>query len=162
RTVGIPIVIVASVAILYAIFGKYIPTQILSHQGFHISRLAPNLWFQESGVFGTPIQISAKFIFLFLFFGVILVHTKIGQILNDLGVARTGRYTGGTAKGAVSGSAVQRTVSGSSLGDTVAACSPPIPMMKNAGLTLEFAAAPEASAYSVGPSMPPLMGAAAV
>src|SRR5699024_12260183 len=61
RTVGIPIVIVASVAILYAIFGKYIPTQILSHQGFHISRLAPNLWFQESGVFGTPIQISAKF-----------------------------------------------------------------------------------------------------
>src|SRR5699024_12833181 len=56
RTVGIPIVIVASVAILYAIFGKYIPTQILSHQGFHISRLAPNLWFQESGVFGTPIQ----------------------------------------------------------------------------------------------------------
>src|SRR5699024_10041573 len=64
RTVGIPIVIVASVAILYAIFGKYIPTQILSHQGFHISRLAPNLWFQESGVFGTPIQISTKFIFL--------------------------------------------------------------------------------------------------
>src|SRR5699024_12859709 len=45
RTVGIPIVIVASVAILYAIFGQYIPTQILSHQGFHISRLAPNLWF---------------------------------------------------------------------------------------------------------------------
>src|SRR5699024_4107989 len=84
RTVVIPIVILASVAIFYAIFSKYIHIQILSHQGVHISRLAPNLWFQESGVFCTPILISAKFIFLFLFSGVILVHTKIGQFFNDL------------------------------------------------------------------------------
>src|SRR5699024_10192503 len=148
RTVGIPIVIVASVAILYAIFGKYIPTQILSHQGFHINRLAPNLWFQESGVFGIPIQISAKFIilFLFLFFGVILVHTKIGQFFNDLAFALTGRYTGGTAKAAVSASALQGMVSGSSVGNTVASGSFTIPMMKNAGFKPEFAAATEASA----------------
>lgn len=161
RTVGIPIVIVASVAILYAIFGKYIPTQILSHQGFHISRLAPNLWFQESGVFGTPIQISAKFIFLFLFFGVILVHTKIGQFFNDLAFALTGRYTGGTAKAAVSASALQGMVSGSSVGNTVASGSFTIPMMKNAGFKPEFAAATEASASTGGQIMPPLMGAAA-
>ena len=161
RTVGIPIVIVASVAILYAIFGKYIPTQILSHQGFHISRLAPNLWFQESGVFGTPIQISTKFIFLFLFFGVILVHTKIGQFFNDLAFALTGRYTGGTAKAAVSASALQGMVSGSSVGNTVASGSFTIPMMKNAGFKPEFAAATEASASTGGQIMPPLMGAAA-
>lgn len=161
RTVGIPIVIVASVAILYAVFGKYIPTQILSHQGFDISRLAPNLWFQESGVFGTPIQISAKFIFLFLFFGVILVHTKIGLFFNDLAFALTGRYTGGTAKAAVSASALQGMVSGSSVGNTVASGSFTIPMMKNAGFKPEFAAATEASASTGGQIMPPLMGAAA-
>src|SRR5699024_11200043 len=51
RTVGLPIVIVASIAILYALFGKYVPTQVLSHSGFSIQRLAPNLWFQESAVF---------------------------------------------------------------------------------------------------------------
>src|SRR5699024_12325449 len=96
---------------LYAIFGKYIPTQILSHQGFHISRLAPNLWFQESGVFGTPIQISAKFIFLFLFFGVILVHTKIGHFFIDLAFALTGLNTGGTEKVALSASGWQGRVS---------------------------------------------------
>src|SRR5699024_12434552 len=45
RTIGIPIVIVASVAILYAIFFKYIPIQILSHYRFHISRLYPSLCF---------------------------------------------------------------------------------------------------------------------
>lgn len=161
RTVGLPIVIVASVAILYAVFGKYVPTQILSHPGFAVDRLGPNLWFQESGVFGTPIQISAKFIYLFLFFGVILVHTPIGKFFNDLAFSLTGRYTGGTAKAAVVASALQGTVSGSSVGNTVASGSFTIPMMKKAGFTPEFAGATEASASTGGQIMPPMMGAAA-
>src|SRR5699024_7765680 len=107
RTVGLPIVIVASVMIAYALFGNYIPTQILSHAGFSFDRVATNLWYRESGVFGTPIQISSKFIFLFLFFGVVLVHTRIGKFFNDLAFALTGRFTGGTAKADVAASAVQ-------------------------------------------------------
>ena len=161
RTVGVPIVIVASIAILYAVFGKYIPTQILSHPGFSIDRISPNLWFQESGVFGTPIQISAKFIYLFLFFGVILVHTPIGKFFNDIAFALTGRFTGGTAKAAVVASALQGTVSGSSVGNTVASGSFTIPMMKKAGFTPEFAGATEAAASTGGQIMPPMMGAAA-
>lgn len=161
RTVGLPIVVVASVAILYGMFGNLIPTQILSHAGFSLDRLAPNLWFQESGVFGTPIQISAKFIYLFLFFGVILVHTPIGKFFNDLAFAVTGRFTGGTAKAAVVASALQGTVSGSSVGNTVASGSFTIPMMKKAGFTPEFAGATEASASTGGQIMPPMMGAAA-
>lgn len=161
RTVGVPIVIVASLAILYALFGNYVPTQILSHPGFALERLGPNLWFQESGVFGTPIQISAKFIYLFLFFGVILVHTPIGKFFNDLAFAVTGRFTGGTAKAAVVASALQGTVSGSSVGNTVASGSFTIPMMKKAGFTPEFAGATEASASTGGQIMPPMMGAAA-
>jgi len=161
RTVGVPIVIVASIAILYAVFGKYIPTQILSHPGFSIDRISPNLWFQESGVFGTPIQISAKFIYLFLFFGVILVHTPIGKFFNDIAFALTGRFTGGTAKAAVVASALQGTVSGSSVGNTVSSGSFTIPMMKKAGFTPEFAGATEAAASTGGQIMPPMMGAAA-
>lgn len=161
RTVGVPIVVVASLAILYTLFGKYIPTQILSHPGFSLDRITTNLWFRESGVFGTPIQISAKFIFLFLFFGVILVHTPIGRFFNDLAFALTGRYTGGTAKAAVVASALQGTVSGSSVGNTVASGSFTIPMMKKAGFTPEFAGATEASASTGGQIMPPMMGAAA-
>ncbi|MEK3935570.1 TRAP transporter permease [Sporosarcina sp. FSL W7-1349] len=161
RTVGLPIVMVASVAILYTLFGKYIPTQILSHPGFSLDRITTNLWFRESGVFGTPIQISAKFIYLFLFFGVILVHTPIGKFFNDLAFALTGRYTGGTAKAAVVASALQGTVSGSSVGNTVASGSFTIPMMKRAGFTPEFAGATEASASTGGQIMPPMMGAAA-
>ncbi len=161
RTVGIPIVIVASAMILYALFGKYIPTQILSHPGFTFKQVTTNLWFQESGVFGTPIQISSKFIYLFLFFGVILVHTGIGKFLNDLAFALTGRFTGGTAKAAVVASAFQGTISGSSVGNTVASGSFTIPMMKKSGFSPEFSAGTEASASTGGQIMPPVMGAAA-
>lgn len=161
RTVGVPIVIVASVMIAYAIFGEYIPTKILSHPGFSYQRVATNLWYQESGVFGTPIQISSKFIYLFLFFGVMLIHTRIGQFFNDLAFALTGRFTGGTAKAAVAASALQGMVSGSSVGNTVASGSFTIPMMKNSGFKPEFAAGTEASASTGGQIMPPIMGAAA-
>ncbi|WP_186673795.1 TRAP transporter permease [Sporosarcina sp. BP05] len=161
RTVGLPIVIVASVAIIYTLVGKYIPTQILSHPGFSMDRITTNLWYRESGIFGTPIQISAKFIYLFLFFGVILVHTPIGKFFNDIAFALTGRFTGGTAKAAVVASALQGTVSGSSVGNTVASGSFTIPMMKKAGFTPEFAGATEAAASTGGQIMPPMMGAAA-
>lgn len=161
RTVGLPIVIVALTMIAYALFGDLIPTQLLSHKGFDYSRITNVLWFQDSGVFGTPIQISAKFIYLFLFFGVMLVHTNIGKFFNDLAFSLTGRFTGGTAKAAVAASALQGMVSGSSVGNTVASGSFTIPMMKNAGFKPEFAAGTEASASTGGQLMPPIMGAAA-
>src|SRR5699024_10773637 len=74
RTVGLPIVIVASITLLYALFGKHIPTQILSLPGFSLKLLASNLWFLVSGLFRSPIQISAIFIFLFLFLKNIFRH----------------------------------------------------------------------------------------
>src|SRR5690625_29831 len=161
RTVGVPIVIVALVMMAYALFGNHIPTRMLSHQGYDFFEIATRLWYRDSGVFGTPIQISAKYIFLFLFFGVILVHTRIGQFFNDLAFGLTGRFTGGTAKAAVVASALQGMVSGSSVGNTVASGSFTIPMMKNAGFKPEFAAGTEASASTGGQIMPPIMGAAA-
>src|SRR5690625_2890720 len=156
-----PIVIVALVMMAYAMYGNHIPTRLLSHQGYDISEIATRLWYRDSGVFGTPIQISSKFIYLFLFFGVVLVHTRIGKFFNDLAFALTGRFTGGTAKAAVAASALQGMVSGSSVGNTVASGSFTIPMMKNARFKPEFAAGTEASASTGGQIMPPIMGAAA-
>src|SRR5690625_983634 len=134
---------------------------MLSHQGYDFFEIATRLWYLDSGVFGTPLQISAKYIFLFLFFGVILVHTRIGQFFNDLAFGLTGRFTGGTAKAAVVASALQGMVSGSSVGNTVASGSFTIPMMKRSGFKPEFAAATEASASTGGQIMPPIMGSAA-
>lgn len=161
RCVGVPIVIVGGAAILYAWYGNYLPGHILSHPGFSFDRIATNLWYRENGVFGTPVQISSRFIFLFLFFGVVLIQTNIGKFFNNLAFAATGRFTGGTAKAAVAASALQGMVSGSSVGNTVASGSFTIPMMKKARFKPEFAAATEASASTGGQLMPPIMGAAA-
>ncbi|MCP1326237.1 TRAP transporter permease [Halomonas sp. 707D4] len=161
RTVGLPIVIMAALAIAYALLGNLIPSPLLSHPGFALEQVSPYLWFRESGVFGTPLQISARFIFLFLFFGVVLMHTGVGRFFNDLAFAVTGRFTGGSGKAAVIASALQGMISGSSIGNTVASGSFTIPMMKNARFKPEVAGAVEASASTGGQIMPPLMGAAA-
>lgn len=159
RCVGLPIVVIATVAILYAIFGPYIP--VFAHAGFAWNRLAAELFYTRSAIFGTPIQISSTFIYLFLFFGVVLVKTGIGQFFTDLAFRATGRFTGGTAKAAVTASGLQGMVSGSSVANTVTSGSFTIPMMKRAGFRPEFAAATEASASTGGQIMPPIMGAAA-
>nr|WP_100214273.1 TRAP transporter permease [Alkalibacillus haloalkaliphilus] len=161
RAVGLPIVIVASFVILYALYGNFIPTKMLSHSGFSFERVMTDLWYRENAIFGIPVQVSSRFIFLFLLFGVILVHSGIGKFFNDLAFALTGRFTGGTAKAAVSASAMQGMVSGSSIANTVSSGSFTIPMMKRARFRPEFAAAAEASASTGGQLMPPIMGAAA-
>jgi len=159
RAVGIPIIAIASIAILYGLFGTNIPH--FGHGGFDWPGLARRLFYSSDAIFGTPIQISSTYIFLFLFFGVMLTKTGVGQYFNDLAFGATGRFTGGTAKAAVAASAMQGMVTGSSVANTVASGSFTIPMMKRAGFRPEFAAAAEASASTGGQIMPPIMGAAA-
>lgn len=161
RCVGLPIVVVASVAILYGLYGNYIPTKLFAHRGFSWSQLTTDLYLTTKGIFSTPIQVSSTFIFLFLLFGVVLVRTGIGQFFNELAFALTGRFTGGQAKAAVVASALQGMISGSSVANTVGSGSFTIPMMKKAGYRPEFAGATEASASTGGQIMPPIMGAAA-
>ncbi|WP_083838395.1 TRAP transporter permease [Lentibacillus jeotgali] len=159
RVVGVPIVIIAIIALLYGLFGNYIP--VIGHAGYDWPSLATEMFFSSSGIFGIPIQISSTYIYLFLFFGVILVKTNIGQFFNDIALRLTGKYTGGTAKAAVAASGLQGMVSGSSVANTVGSGSFTIPMMKNAGFKPHFAAASEAAASTGGQIMPPIMGAAA-
>ncbi|SDR05155.1 TRAP transporter, 4TM/12TM fusion protein [Virgibacillus subterraneus] len=159
RVVGLPIVIIAILALLYGLFGQYIP--IIGHAGYDWPSLATEMFFSSSSIFGIPIQISSTYIYLFLFFGVILVKTNIGQFFNDIALRLTGKYTGGTAKAAVAASGLQGMVSGSSVANTVGSGSFTIPMMKNAGFKPHFAAATEAAASTGGQIMPPIMGAAA-
>lgn len=160
RCVGLPIIIIAGVAILYGIFGNYSP--VFKHSGLSLDDFATNMFLSNgTGIFGTPIQVSANFIFLFLFFAVLLVHTNIGQFFNDLAFRLTGRFTGGPAKAAVVASGLQGMVSGSSVANTVASGSFTIPLMKKAGFKPHFAAATEATASTGGQIMPPIMGAAA-
>ncbi|KAB2335041.1 TRAP transporter permease [Bacillus mesophilum] len=160
RAVGLPIMIIAIVFIGYAIYGPYMPG-FLAHRGLDLDRLVQTMFFTTEGILGTPLGVSATFIFLFLLFGSFLVKTGVGQYFNDLAVSIAGKSTGGPAKVAIFSSALQGTISGSSVANVVTSGSFTIPMMKKLGYKKEFAGAVEATASTGGQIMPPIMGAAA-
>lgn len=160
RAVGMPITIIASLFLTYAFFGPYFPG-FLRHRGQDLDSLVQLMFFTTDGVLGTPIGVSATFIFTFLLFGSFLVKTGVGQYFNDLAVSLAGNLTGGPAKVAIFSSALQGTISGSSVANVVTSGSYTIPMMKKLGYKKEFAGGVEAAASTGGQLMPPIMGAAA-
>lgn len=160
RIVGLPIMIIASIFIVYAFVGKYLPG-FLHHRGYSLQRVVCHLFYNTEGIMGVPIGACSTFIFLFILFGALLEKTGIGQFFIDVCNAIAGGASGGPAKVAVLSSALLGTVSGSSVSNTVGSGSFTIPMMKKLGYKGEFAGAVEASASTGGQLMPPIMGAAA-
>lgn len=160
RTVGLPITVIAALFMGYALYGPYMPG-FLAHRGLDFESLVQTMFFTTEGILGTPLGVSATFIFLFLLFGAFLVKTGVGQYFNDLAVSIAGKRTGGPAKVAIFSSALQGTISGSSVANVVTSGSFTIPMMKKLGYRKEFAGAVEAAASTGGQLMPPIMGAAA-
>ncbi len=159
RVVGLPIVIIAGVFILLALFGKYMPGFLKSN--LILRKIVEHLWYDKEGVFGPAIGACCTFIFLFMLFGAFLEKTGVGQFFIDLANAVAGHRRGGPAKVAVLSSALMGTVSGSSVANTVGTGSFTIPMMKRMGYRSQFAGAVEAAASTGGQIMPPVMGAAA-
>ncbi|MFD1851974.1 TRAP transporter permease [Oceanobacillus bengalensis] len=160
RAVGLPIVIIAVVFLLYAIFGPQMPG-MLAHRGLSLEQLVDTMFFTTEGILGTPLQVSSTYIFLFLLFGAFLVQTGVGLYFNDLALAIAGRRVGGPAKVAIFSSALNGTISGSSVANTVTTGAYTIPMMKRLGYRPNFAGAVEAASSTGGQIMPPIMGAAA-
>ena len=160
RSMGWPLPIVATVAIIYGVLGPYFPG-MLGHRGFSIDTLAPFLYLRTDGIFGVPLGVSASFIFLFCLFGSFLTISGAGQFFIDLAVALTGRSIGGAGKAAVVASGLMGMVSGSSTGNAVTTGSFTIPLMKQSGYSPTFAGAIVACASTGGQVMPPVMGAAA-
>ncbi len=160
RAVGLPITIIAALFLAYAYYGQQMP-DFIAHRGQDLESISNLMFFSTDGILGTPISVSATFIFVFLLFGAFLVKTGVGQYFNDLAVAIAGKLVGGPAKVAIFSSALQGTISGSSVANVVTSGSYTIPMMKKLGYKKEFAGAVEAAASTGGQLMPPIMGAAA-
>lgn len=160
RAVGLPITIISTVFLIYAFYGRYFPG-FLAHRGQDLKSIVQLMFYTTDGILGTPISVSATFIFVFLLFGAFLVKTGVGNYFNDLAVVLAGRLTGGPAKVAIFSSALQGTISGSSVANVVGSGSYTIPMMKKLGYRKEFAGGVEAAASTGGQIMPPIMGAAA-
>lgn len=160
RAVGLPITIIAGLFLIYAFFGQQMP-DFLAHRGQSLESIVNLMYYSTDGILGTPISVSATFIFAFLLFGAFLVKTGVGGYFNDLAISVAGKLTGGPAKVAIFSSALQGTISGSSVANVVTSGSYTIPLMKRLGYNKNFAGAVEASASTGGQLMPPIMGAAA-
>ncbi len=150
RCVGVPILCVAGVLLIYTF-----------STGMGVERVLYTLFYTTGGVLGTPVQVCAKYIVVFIIFGAFLERTGIAEFFIKLANSLVGGFSGGPAKVAVISSALCGMVSGSSVGNTVTTGSVTIPMMKETGYKPEFAGAVEAAASTGGQIMPPIMGAAA-
>ena len=157
RSVGLPILIVAACFVAYALIWG------LSNPDFgkRLNMVVRTLFYSKEGILSTPVNVSSKFIGVFIIFGAFLERTGIGDFFIKISNTLVGRFSGGPAKVAVVVSAMEGMVSGSSVANTVGSGSVTIPLMKKTGYKPEFAAAAEASASTGGQIMPPIMGAAA-
>lgn len=152
RVVGLPIVLVSTAFIAYAFFVvNRNPLRIIMYK----------LFYTTEGIAGTPLNVCASFIVLFIIFASFLEQSGIGAFFVDLANSIAGKSVGGPAKVAVISSAMEGMYSGSSVANTVGSGSVTIPTMKRCGYKPEFAAAVEAAASTGGQIMPPIMGAAA-
>ncbi|WP_396265770.1 TRAP transporter permease [Halobacillus shinanisalinarum] len=157
RVIGNTLVIIIVAFLIYGIWG-HLFTGVLAHREFSTMWIIDHLFYTATGVFSTPLGVSATFIFLFILFGKFLEVSGAGQFFIDLSVAGMGKYRGGPAKTAIVASSILGTISGSAVANTVTTGAFTIPLMKKTGYKKHFAGAVESVASTGGQIMPPIMG----
>ncbi|GGJ98453.1 C4-dicarboxylate ABC transporter [Lentibacillus kapialis] len=152
--------ILSILMLLYGLFGNNLggPFQ---HAGMSIERLVYLISYTTDGVFGVALGISATYLFIFIFFGVVLEKTGTGDFILKASQALVGKYVGGSAKTSVIASAGMGSVVGSSVGNVVSTGSLTIPVMKKSGFRPHIAGAVESVASEGGQILPPILGAGA-
>lgn len=171
RVVGKPLVILAILFMIYAWLGdKFLPSSLggrailpdaINHFGFSWNEIAEFMYLSNEGIFGTPITVSAQYVFIFILFGAFLEVTGAGRMFIDLALSLVGSFKGGPAKAAVVSSGMMGSISGSSVANAVTTGTFTIPLMKKIGFKPHVAGGVEVAASSSGQLLPPVMGAAA-
>ncbi len=160
RVIGPALPIIASVFIIYAFMGPYMPG-ILAFKGVSLNRFMGQMTLSTEGIYGVPLDVSATIVFLFVLFGAMLDKAGGGKYFIQLAISILGGFKGGPAKAAVMGSGLTGMISGSSIANIVTTGTFTIPMMKKVGYPGTKAASIEVAASTDGQLAPPIMGAAA-
>lgn len=160
RCIGIPLTLLAIIALLYAYLGPHLPG-VLMHRGFGIKRLADHMYISAEGIFGIPLGVSATTIFLFILFGAFLAETGLSKFFTNVATGLAGNKVGGPAKVSIVSSGLLGMINGSAAANVVTTGAFTIPLMKRLGYKPVVAGAVEAVASTGGQIMPPVMGAAA-
>ncbi len=143
---------------LYALFGPYFPG-IFEHPGLSASDIIGWLYSNEA-IYGSITRVFASFVFLFVILGTALEQSGGRNLFINLPLTFLGWMVGGPAKVAIVASALFGMISGAASANVVSTGTLTIPLMKRAGFPPHVSAAFEATASTIGITMPPLMGAA--
>ncbi|MEY8838680.1 TRAP transporter large permease subunit, partial [Cribrihabitans sp. XS_ASV171] len=160
RAIGWPLPLVAALALLYGLFGQYIPGEF-GHSGTPLPSFLGTLTIAEGGLWGSLTGVSVNVVAIFVIFGAVLNAGEAGQGFMNLAAAAAGRLRGGAAKVSVLSSAFFGSISGSASANVASTGAITLPAMTRLGYPKRLAAAVEAVASSGGQIMPPLMGAGA-
>jgi TRAP transporter 4TM/12TM fusion protein len=160
RSIGWPLPLVALVALLYGLFGQYIPGEF-GHPGTPLKSFLGTLTIAEGGIWGKLTGVSVSIVAIFVIFGAVLNAGEAGQGFMNVAGAVAGRLRGGAAKVSVLSSALFGSISGSASANVASTGAVTLPAMTRLGYPRKLAGAVEAVASSGGQIMPPLMGAGA-
>jgi TRAP transporter 4TM/12TM fusion protein len=144
--------------ILYALYGPYFPG-MFRHPGIDLWEVVGWLYSSEA-LYGSIARVFASFVFLFVVLGTTLEQSGGRNLFIDVPLSLLGWLKGGPAKVAVVASALFGMISGAAAANVVSTGTFTIPLMKRAGFPPHVAGAFEATASTIGITMPPLMGAA--
>lgn len=162
RVVGWPFVVLGVLALLYGLYGNYVPGT-LGHSGMSWGRMAAGAGVPDIsvGIFGFFMDLSARLITIFIFFGIFLLHLGGSDYFGDVAMRVAGRLRSGPAQVAIISSGFMGMLSGSAIANVAATGAFSIPLMKRLGYNRNFAGAVESVASTGGQITPPIMGATA-
>ncbi len=175
RVWGAPLVIVASVVVLYTVITTLVWVFGLSDNGFLLTKLgaeggdaiaaatqkATNVFISPDGFMGRFMDIVVNQVFPFVILGALFGSSAGGTSLIKLAVRMTRNLRGGPAHAAIVSSAMFGTITGGPVTNVLSTGRLTIPMMRRNGFNKYFAGGVEAAASSGGQIMPPVMGVAA-
>ncbi|BCH35876.1 C4-dicarboxylate ABC transporter [Mesorhizobium sp. L-8-10] len=160
RLMGPALAIISGLFLAYCFFGNYLPPPLI-HRGYDLAQIIENFAYGTEGIYGTPIYVSAAYIFIFVVFAAFLERAGMIALFNDFALGLVGSWRGGPAQVCVLSSALMGTISGSGVANVVASGQFTIPLMKRFGFRSAFAGGVEATSSMGGQIMPPVMGAVA-
>src|SRR5690606_29051221 len=144
RLMGLPLTIIAGIFLAYCFFGQYLPAPFI-HRGYPTDMIIEHFAFGTEGIYGTPIYVSAAYIFIFVVFAAFLERAGMLALFNDFALGLVGHWRGGPAQVCVLSSALMGTISGSGVANVVASGQFTIPLMKRFGFRSAFAGGVEAT-----------------
>ena len=160
RATGIIMPGVATVCMLYALFGKYLP-EPWDHRGFAPEDLVGHLYMTLEGIFGTTVEVSSSLIILFTIYGAVLQQSGAGKFFIDFSFAAMGGRRNAAGRAVVLSSFLMGGPSGSGVATTVAIGTVAYPLLEKAGYEKNAAGGLLAAGGLGAIISPPVLGAAA-